>query len=300
MSLSAKEGFYPELSRVPASELQVVAMRYVYRDDDAVIEEVEVWDKELREGSALQSAWRPEAGSRLVCAHCGSTSMKYPCELVHVPTMKRYFIGRTCATEITNISHDLSTLGARLKERGERSRAVDTWLGEQPAPAVAIVRWAMGSESTAFARDVVSGLRKFGRLSPKQVALLARLRDEETARLAEGEPVSVAPVGDGVLIEGEVVGLKLEEGQFGETWKMCVRHADGWKCWSSVPRALGEVVRPPEATAGDDGYGLDRGDVVRFVANTSLSRFNPDEYFCFAKRPRKAAVVNFKREGVAA
>jgi hypothetical protein len=92
------------------------------------------------------------------------------------------------------------------------------------------------------------------------------------------DAATASPVIEGskMTITGEVLVVKLQSSQYGETLKMLVRDERGFKVWGSVPRAIcGEV---------------DKGSKVQFRAGT-VEKSSDDPTFGFFKRPDQAKVV---------
>ena len=91
--------------------------------------------------------------------------------------------------------------------------------------------------------------------------------------MANAKPV---PAASGrVLIKGEVLTVREQEGFYGPQIKMLVKAEDGWKVWGSVPSAIADEVK--------------KGSVVEF--NASLKASDNDKYFGFFSRPAKAKVI---------
>ena len=101
---------------------------------------------------------------------------------------------------------------------------------------------------------------------------------EREARAVDHENAAPVPDTDErVEVIGEVVGAKWKSTDFGDTLKIIVRHADGWRVWGSCPKALGQ----------DESEVV--GKTVRFVAR--IQRSNDDAKFGFFNRPTKATLV---------
>lgn len=109
-------------------------------------------------------------------------------------------------------------------------------------------------------------------------ALQAHAKAQERDLIERQEKAAAQPVptGDGITVEGIITSLRWKEGytyNSPATLKARVQ-GDGWGVWVTVPRAY-----------EDDAATEQR---VRFVANVHT---DGDEYFGFAKRPRKWEVV---------
>lgn len=84
-----------------------------------------------------------------------------------------------------------------------------------------------------------------------------------------GEPV----VEGRIVVNGEVLSVKVQEGYYGWEQKMLVRDDRGFKVWGTVPSCI-----EPE-----------RGSRVEFIATVIKS--NKDETFGIYKRPSKAKII---------
>jgi hypothetical protein len=119
-------------------------------------------------------------------------------------------------------------------------------------------------------KDVADAIESY--LEAPKVAAAAAQRAAEQAELDAAEP---CPTGR-VEITGKILTIKLQEGYYGDTWKMLVKDDRGFKVWGSIPSSL-------HAT---------RGARVTFMAAVEPSR--DDDKFGFYKRPTKA--VNLSEE----
>lgn len=91
--------------------------------------------------------------------------------------------------------------------------------------------------------------------------------------MANAKPV---PMVEGrVLVKGEVLSVKQQEGFYGIQIKMLVKSEAGFKLWGSCPAAIvGEV---------------EKGSVVEF--NASIKASDDDKFFGFFSRPAKARLI---------
>lgn len=96
--------------------------------------------------------------------------------------------------------------------------------------------------------------------------------EDEKVREAEAAKAEDCPTGR-VEIEGEVLSLKWQRGNYGDTYKMLVKDARGFKVWGTVPSSI-----DPEV-----------GQEVSFTATVEPSK--DDAKFGFYKRPTQAVVV---------
>jgi hypothetical protein len=153
--------------------------------------------------------------------------------------------------------------------------------------AVGAPKFKEYSREELVAQDIVSRLIKWGNISDKAASYLGQLLDlierapeiaaEKAAakalEMADAKPV---PMVEGrVLVKGEVLSVKQQEGFYGVQIKMLVKSEAGFKLWGSVPSALVDEVQ--------------KGSVVEF--NASIQRSDKDEFFGFFSRPSKAKVI---------
>lgn len=143
------------------------------------------------------------------------------------------------------------------------------------------------SRDELTAQDIVGRLIKWGNISDKAASFLGVLLEriekapEIAAEKAAAKALEMAnakpvPAASGrVLVKGEVLTIRQQEGFYGLQIKMLVKASDGWKVWGTVPAALVEEV--------------EKGSVVEFHA--SLKASDDDEYFGFFSRPSKAKVL---------
>lgn len=114
-------------------------------------------------------------------------------------------------------------------------------------------------------KDVANAIASY--LEAPRVAAAAAQRAAEQAKLDAAEP---CPTGR-IAITGQILGIKLQEGYYGNTWKMLVEDDRGFKVWGTIPSNL----------------NVGRGDRVTFTAAIEPSK--DDDKFGFFKRPTKAA-----------
>jgi hypothetical protein len=153
--------------------------------------------------------------------------------------------------------------------------------------------------------EMMGKLVKYGRLSEKQMALLAKLPTqhaekaakkaawaaERAAKLAKAQPLP--SVATRVTLQGKVLTVKGQDGPYGFVWKMLVEHADGWKVWGTVPGNIMEDVLRNSSAYGDALAKEVReklvGKFVEFDAKIEASE--DDSKFGFFSRPTKASVL---------
>lgn len=157
------------------------------------------------------------------------------------------------------------------------------------ASAAAALAWgrSLSTDHVVNQNDYLLNLRlavEAQEISRKEAGLVcsifgshARALGEERKQAERAEATDIPTFEGRVEIEGEVVSAKWRETDFGETLKIVVRHADGWRVWGSCPRSLGH-----------DDIAL-VGQRVRFCAAVEVS--SDDAQFGFFRRPTKAERV---------
>ena len=185
-------------------------------------------------------------------------------------------------------------LEADIASRKAYAEASKVWRDENPEPVlddngeeIGAPKFQNPSRDEYTALDIVSRLIKWGNISDKAASFLGTLLErienapEVAAQKAAAKALEMAnakpvPVVKGrVLIKGEVLTLKEQEGFYGSQLKMLVKSEDGFKLWGSVPSAIAEEV--------------ERGSVVEF--NASIKASDDDQYFGFFSRPAKAKLI---------
>jgi hypothetical protein len=223
------------------------------------------------------------------CHVCGNAHALTVARFHHAPTNTYIEVGETCAEKLwTGERADFASFRAKVaagieaaagKAKAERilteaglSFAYDVWLAKD------YDNW--GREEQIIS-DIVAKLVRYGSISDKQSALIAKLIGDIDRRAAiaakrEAEAAAALPIPafDGrVTVEGVIVSRKLVEGYYGSAIKIVVKADDGWKVYGSEPSAIEAKV----------------GDRIRFDAAITVAADDPK--FGFFKRPTKPEVV---------
>lgn len=242
---------------------------------------VEAWQgsEEAQDFKAMQ--W----GDWGQCAVCGA---RYVMGEVwkHKETMDHIHVGWECALKYRQIVASGADWSAIKDERdrwlkGQRAAAklaekTASFLAQNPGLAEAL------ETDHHISRDLKFNLAQWGNLTPGQVALAYRLRDQVAVaaqkRAAQQIEAKVAAPTGRRTIRGVVVSLKQHESErFGLTLKMTVKvqTAEGvWLAWGTVPGNIAEKVG--------------RGDEVQFDGELEQGR---EPHFAFFRRPTKAEIV---------
>jgi len=241
------------------------------------------------------------------CHCCGSVNAIYTCAFYHAKTNSYIALGSTCAEKLEMGSANAFKAIQHATKSFREAKAGRTKCIKMLADAgveflFEVAReWDQTSltkqgwiDSKGYAtwslnvlRDIISRAVKYGKISPKQMALISGMPAKVKAdldRQAKWEANKVAekadqlangtecPTGRGV-VTGTVLSTKLQESRFGCTWKMLVKDDEGFKVWGSIPSDL----------------DVAKGDKVTFTARLEQSK--DDAYFGFFKRPTKASVL---------
>jgi hypothetical protein len=177
----------------------------------------------------------------------------------------------------------------------EASEALARWQETQPTKddealagnvlawlsAAVVTEWPVGREPTYDERqaaqksDFLRNLKATfspGWVSSKKLpfaACVTRAYDramEDAKRLAN-PPSEPAPEGR-VTVEGEIITIREQSGEYGTVWKMLVRLGSGAKVWCSIPAEANAVL----------------GQTIKFTA--TFQRSDKDQFFAFGKIPK--------------
>jgi hypothetical protein len=133
-------------------------------------------------------------------------------------------------------------------------------------------------EKDGFIRTMAETLRWVAPSKPFTPNMIAAVRRTMEKRVAVATEAASHPAPAGrVVVTGEVVSTRFQEGDFGPQYKMLVKSDEGFKVWCSIPTALLETTTLEEA----------KGRRISFTATLTPSR--DDVAFAFGARPTKAA-----------
>lgn len=243
------------------------------------------------------------------CVHCGRISgFRFLCFVRHIPSGELVMFGSGCVAEAFALNRDelkMAELGKAAALRQKRA----AWEEANPEAAAALDEYeARDDLEDSFLDDLSRARRLYGALTAKQTewctkalakaiewkARREQIEAERAAEIADAEPLAEGRY----EVEGEIVGARDEENDFGTTTKILVKLADGNKVWGSAPKAIFDQLQAAyrERNGGSEFYGyliIDAKDLkglkVKFTA--TIERSQDDEHFGFYKRPSKAEVT---------
>lgn len=177
----------------------------------------------------------------------------------------------------------------------DRLDLLATWLEADESHATAyryLVEQNARERVSQFFVDLLRKARRFGNLTPAQLAAVLRSIEQDATRAAEraaelkgAEPL---PVGRRT-VTGEVVSVRWRDGQF-PGYKMVVREPSGNRVWGSLAQSLDPELNP---RLNDEGIDTYEGIVGRTVTMTAtVTGSDDDEHFGFFKRPAGAVYVS--------
>lgn len=227
-----------------------------------------------------------------VCHICGNANAIFTALFHHQPTNSYIRVGRDCTEKMGSGSSEIDLFRRMVSDvrEAKAGKAKAKALLEDHGVATAWAVWEAPDDSSwaeATTYDIVGKLIRYGDLSEKQWAFLAKLvkQIEEApaiaaARQAEQDAAKPVPVSDKrIRVEGEVVGVKSVPNPYdyngGSTIKIIVKHADGWKVYGTAPSKLLDVPI--------------KGCTVAFDAVVEPSHDDPK--FGFFSRPTKAELI---------
>lgn len=110
-------------------------------------------------------------------------------------------------------------------------------------------------------------------------------RDEIAAEKAAAKAaIPAIEPGRGTL-EGVVKSHKLQEGAYGDTWKMIIEDAEGRRYWGTIPQSIWN-----DMDARGLGYDLDKLHGLTVTMTATVEASSDDHTFGFYSRPTKATI----------
>ena len=226
------------------------------------------------------------AGGGSNCGHCG-THIRYGALMVREDVKEMIWVGETCLDARFSLNQaDFQYLRetSRLnRDRMTRAEKKAMFLADNKNATMLMEYEASVDAIPTFLASLAMQLDRNGFLSEKQLAMIpsAIQKDKEaSARLIERETQKQELLNSGVqapegkvTVEGEIVGFKVTENDYGTVCKMIVKVEAGWAVYVTQPANL----------------EVEKGDRVRFIA--TLTQSPTDPLFAFGKRPTKAEVI---------
>jgi hypothetical protein len=159
---------------------------------------------------------------------------------------------------------------------------------------------ARGTWELSTLRDIIGGLIRYGSLSEKQQAFVAKLvntldhrAEVMEQRQAEKDAAAPCPTGRHT-VTGTVIKTDAKEGRYGTTYKMAVKTDAGYVLWGTIPGNL--LLFDVERQKGEETWTVQRtlkkGDTVRFTATIEPSVSDPK--FGFYARPTNAEIIELQ------
>lgn len=220
------------------------------------------------------------------CDHCGA-HYHHGVLLKHVPTDTYITVGWQCAEqrfEMGNTAFQRKRIEKVMKAiRARRGRFNKLRMFVEAHPEV---RLLSKYRDVNFFQSLRTQLMERMTLSDKQldciVPAIERQEKWKAERIERDERMPDAtPVIEGrITIEGEVLSAKLQDSDYGSTYKWLVIDDRGFKVWGTIPSCI-----------FDDNATLSslRGRRVSFTA--AVTKSDRDESFGFYKRPTQAALL---------
>lgn len=304
---------HKHIRNFPTSDLNLVALAVVW--DEPCAHSDYGFEKRVDHQVRDEAAWkryREIGGVNGLASHkcdCCGHALTYSCVVEHVPSGEFYQIGRDCFANVECLQQHAQWLSvtsdravahvAAGKKAAKERKAGDArevqYAADRP-DIVALLDWAKNppvpadhpsykciSYAVSVWSDFRTTVRRFGKLSDKQIAFGLKLHAEAVAKLAEdtarAEAILAAkaaglraPEGR-CEVTGTVVATKVIEDDFYGSTKCLVDFGNGTRAWGTFPSS---------ATGG-------KGDKVRFRASFQVS--DKDCLFAFFKRPSKWTVL---------
>ena len=134
-------------------------------------------------------------------------------------------------------------------KRIARAERIAIWQADQleAHPELARLGEPLDPQCSAFERDMREGWAA-GTLTERQTAATVRMWERDAQRAAQraawAEQEAAARAAGVSVPDGRgtytvtIVATRSGEGAWGTWYRMCVRHADGWRAWGTIPRGL--------------------------------------------------------------
>jgi len=212
-----------------------------------------------------------ECPPRDVKSAANGQKMNWACQIVHLPTGRHYWVGRTYVAKIESLKASRHAVDEACQTIVERARRKDNLakVVEEHGPEIAdAIRYAAEEWAPALLKDIASKAVRFGSCSEKQAELALKIYREDVERREQAGSAR-APEGRQTLT-GTILSVKVKTSEvYGDTLKMTVDLGDGVKVWGTAPAPI------------DDRHV---GEQITFTAT-----FQPgdrDPLFGFFSRPR--------------
>lgn len=233
------------------------------------------------------------------CDHCG-TRIRYASLMLHRPTGQMIWIGEQCLDNRFELATDeFQRLRKEAKLNRERMKKADKIAAVVDAhPLLAWLTYPSYTNEVAsqFIFDLGDKFRRYGELSDRQIESVETAIVRQTARddkiaARQAEDAKIAASGVRVpegrqTITAEIVSIKEKDTDFGITWKVLLRSADGWKVYATLPTNLSDWAL--------DQHREDWFDALLHRTVTMTVTIKPsddDPLFGFGSRPTKAKIV---------
>jgi hypothetical protein len=158
---------------VPVGEMKIVSMAH-----EDIRLHLDPEDEKIREAAT----WAPFKNR---CDCCNSPRLIYVCEVVHLPTMTGYYIGRDCAKHIGGLQYDRwEHVSVEISNLARAFFRREKWLHNNPT-CRSLIKWAGSCDYFSYPYARYEELGKKGTLSRRQIATLHDIRMSETTAHAE-------------------------------------------------------------------------------------------------------------------
>lgn len=237
-------------------------------------------------------------GSVNNCGHCGAR-MRYAALLKRTDVKEFIFVGEQCLDNrfksglTAEKFQELRKKAALSRERMRRDERIGKMVDDHPHLAWLTYPESLQDWGGNMTKSIGYQFRKEGRLTDRQVSAVkeALYRDadhyeqeqERKRKEAEERAQAIdAPTEKNYSFDAVVLGTRLDPG-YGynapDVKKLLVQSPEGWKAWMTCPAAIREAKK---------------GDQIFLTAD--LQQSPSDSKFAFAKRPRRASIVQSSEE----
>jgi hypothetical protein len=213
------------------------------------------------------------------CDHCGAY-YAHGVLVCHQETGEYIRIGHQCAENFFSGFRNARAMRKDIARRVANIKRENSYKAKSKADRDAVLAVNPGLEQClamthhATIENIGERFERWGKISEAQISLVFKIASELYRPALPPKDLVPVPTGKAIEIMGEVLTIKVQEGFYGDTYKMLVADERGFKVWGSLPAALNDA---------------QRGAKVKFIAGLEQSADDPS--FGFFKRPRKAQIL---------
>ena len=259
-----------KIGSLPAEELLLVAVVHVgwYEDICTGTMMPDVDFEILHPDFSNAENWQGPFPDRCDC--CGH-KVKWLCEVSHKPSKTSYWVGRTCAYKIGQLSQSKNAVNAATLRMTALRNAADKrrlFFKTAPEGVEEALEYATETEAPAILKDFRHQVGHYGQISERQSEIAVKVHREDLERREGGGAFPCSE--ERQTVSGTILSVKVKDHwRFGSQFKMVVNLGKGVRAYGTAPTPI----------SGDDV-----GKEIQLTAKFEVSQKDP--LFGFFSRPR--------------